>query len=70
MRYLLVIGVLLLTGCEHSILLVKAVRVSTSGQEFVRCSVQATENVSKDIKAKADDLCKEVQTGTVVPIKK
>lgn len=62
MKYLLLACTMLLSGCVHSLLLVKAVQLHTSeNNSFVKCIVTANDRVSQQTKAKADELCKEVQ---------
>jgi hypothetical protein len=70
MKYILLLSMLFLCGCEHSILLVKAVRVKVNGQELVRCGVQSSGDVSKSTLEKADELCKDIQGQSATILKK
>jgi hypothetical protein len=59
MRWLLC-GCFLLSGCAHSLLLVKAVQVSHGENSYTKCIVETSDKVNQEIKTKANELCAEV----------
>jgi hypothetical protein len=61
MKYLVLVSVLLLSGCEHSLLLVKGVRVTTNGNTVVRCMVSSNPGLKPEIRRQADELCSSMQ---------
>jgi hypothetical protein len=67
MKYLVLASTLLLSGCVQSLLVVKAVQVHQGNSSYVKCIVQASDKLKSETRAKADDLCKDVQKEFLPP---
>ena len=61
-------ALLLLTGCEHNFLLVKAGHVKVNGNPLVvRCLVTADDYINPELKRKANELCDAVHNAYAPP---